>query len=141
MFNWRARMKIALIIITILAVVIGLIFITAKPAPSDNADSGEMAISWQNLSTNLQSESLLVDVRTAEEFSAGHIDGATLLPLADIQNGTLPRQDKSKPLYVYCRSGNRSAQAKYNLQKAGFTDVIDLGAMSSVVNLGGKTTK
>ncbi len=134
-------MKMALVIISIIIVGIGLIFITAKPASTTSKDGGDQASSWQKLTTDLQNGSLLVDVRTAEEFASGHIDGATLLPLADIQNGTVPGQDKSKPIYVYCRSGSRSAQAKSSLQKAGFTNVIDLGAMTSVINMGGKSIK
>lgn len=79
----------------------------------------------------------LIDVRTAEEYAAGHIDGANLLPLQDIQAGKLPKVDSTKPIYLYCRSGNRSAQATAILKKAGYTNTIDLGAMQSVQSLGG----
>lgn len=58
----------------------------------------------------------LVDVRTPEEFQAGHIQGAKLIPLQELEN-RLDEIDKSKPVVLVCRSGNRSGQA-YKLLKA-----------------------
>lgn len=73
---------------------------------------------------------LLVDVRTPEEFSAGHIDGAVNIPLQalDRRMGELGPKDRS--IVVYCRSGNRSSRARRMLESAGFSAVHDLGAMS-----------
>ena len=89
----------------------------------------------------IQASGALFDVRTSEEFADGHIKEATNLPLGDIQNGTYPKVDSSTPIYVYCRSGSRSAMATTLLQKAGFTNVTDLGAINSVVALGGEVVK
>ncbi len=80
---------------------------------------------------------LLLDVRTSEEFAAGHFENATNLPLAKIQSGEYPNVDKNTTIYVYCRSGNRSAQAKQLLEKAGFAKVEDLGGLGDVEKLGG----
>lgn len=73
---------------------------------------------------------LLVDVRTPEEFAGGHIDGAVNIPIDDLdaRKGELP---KDKDIVVYCRSGGRSARAKNLLAQAGYTKVLDLGAMSN----------
>lgn len=73
---------------------------------------------------------LLVDVRTPEEFAAGHISGAVNIPLGQLDGrmGELGRKDA--PLVLYCRSGNRSGQAARMLASAGYTSVHDLGAMS-----------
>ncbi|MEO7850672.1 MAG: rhodanese-like domain-containing protein, partial [Rubrivivax sp.] len=69
----------------------------------------------------------IVDVREPDEFAhgLGHIDGALLLPLGELQqrSGELPQD---KPLVVVCRSGARSARATAMLGKAGFADVANL---------------
>jgi rhodanese-related sulfurtransferase len=53
---------------------------------------------------------LLLDVRTAPEFSRGHVPGAINVPLADIDQGKLPPEG-SVPVWLICRSGARSARA------------------------------
>lgn len=70
----------------------------------------------------------LLDVRTPEEYAQGHIANATLLPLAvlDGTNEALP-DDRTTPVFVYCRSGSRSAQAADILADQGYTDVRNLG--------------
>lgn len=69
----------------------------------------------------------LVDVRTAEEFNAGHLKSALNM---DINNNDLAKRsqylDKEKPLFVYCYSGGRSARACDYLRKAGFKIVYDM---------------
>ncbi|MFM7786279.1 MAG: rhodanese-like domain-containing protein [Gammaproteobacteria bacterium] len=69
----------------------------------------------------------LVDVREANEFSGtlGHIDGATLLPLGELQ-GRAQDFARDTPIVTVCRSGARSAQAVVLLQKAGFSRVANL---------------
>jgi rhodanese-related sulfurtransferase len=89
----------------------------------------------------VDSGSLLLDVRTPEEFAIGHFERATLLPLADIQAGKMPTVAKDKPLYVYCRSGNRSAEAVQLLRQAGFSIVVDLGGLSDVADIGGRQVR
>lgn len=79
---------------------------------------------------------LLLDVRSAEEFEGGHVEGARLIPHDEIEARLREVDDalagdRSKPVVVYCRSGRRSAMAKDTLERAGFTQVVDIGAMSS----------
>lgn len=78
----------------------------------------------------VESGALLVDVRTPEEFSAGHIDGAVniLLQALDQRLGELGSKDRA--IVLYCRSGNRSSRARRMLESAGFRSVHDVGAMS-----------
>lgn len=73
-------------------------------------------------------EHVLVDVRTVGEFQSGHIAGAANIPVETLaaRLGELP---KDKPIVLYCRSGNRSAQAARILRKAGYVDVYDLGGI------------
>jgi rhodanese-related sulfurtransferase len=68
---------------------------------------------------------LLIDVREPSEYAASRIDGAKLLPLAELPGrfGELP---KDTPIIVHCHHGGRSAQAVRFLKEAGFEDVKNL---------------
>lgn len=73
----------------------------------------------------------LIDVRTADEFIAGHIKGAKLLPYdaIDAKSAATLIKDKSQTVVVYCRSGHRSGIATAALVKLGYTAVLDLGGL------------
>lgn len=69
----------------------------------------------------------LVDVRTPEEFKEQHIDNATNINWNDADfEQQVSNLDKSKPVYVYCKSGGRSAKATAKLSEMGFTNVYEL---------------
>ncbi len=68
---------------------------------------------------------VLVDVRQPEEFAAGHIDGATLIPL-DTLEANLAKLPKDVKLVVYCRSGKRSAKAVSLLMSHGYDRAVSL---------------
>ena len=73
-------------------------------------------------------EPFILDVRTPAEYAAGHIEGATLIPvqvLADRIGEIHPMKDE--PIFLYCQSGNRSTVAAKILIDAGFTNVYNLG--------------
>lgn len=69
----------------------------------------------------------LLDVRTAEEFSEGHIEKSVNI---DVTNPNFVEKikslDKNKPTLVYCRSGKRSAKSMEILKENGFVYVLDL---------------
>ena len=81
---------------------------------------------------------LLIDVREPDEYTAGHAENATLIPLGDIQSGKLTEPDKTKTIYVYCRSGNRAGIAKSSLESQGYTTVENLGGLDDWKTLGGE---
>ena len=91
--------------------------------------------------STIKSGAHLLDVRTKEEFDEGHFVRAELFPLQDIEAGKLPDISKDSKIYLYCRSGNRSSQAKALLEKAGYTDVTDLGGLAGVQRIGGNLTR
>ncbi len=70
---------------------------------------------------------LLIDVRTAEEFAAGHIQGAINIDYysADFSN-QIEKIGKEKPVLLYCRSGNRSAKSMQMMYEMGFVEVKHL---------------
>lgn len=69
----------------------------------------------------------LVDVRTAEEFAAGHIGHAVNYNIIDSQTflKQIERLDKNKPVYLYCKMGGRSNRAALLLKENGFTEIYD----------------
>ena len=72
----------------------------------------------------------LVDVREPSEFNAGYIEGAQLIPLGTIETDfEVAIPDKDAKIFVYCRSGNRSAQAAKKLVDLGYTNVFDIGGI------------
>lgn len=70
----------------------------------------------------------LVDVRTEREFKNGHIPGAVLIDFFDQEHflKSFESFKKDLPLFLYCRSGNRSQKAARRLIQLGFTQIIDL---------------
>lgn len=69
----------------------------------------------------------VVDVRTAMEFQQGHFDNAINISFFDSNFVTqMERFDKSKPIYLYCKSGNRSGKAAGLLAAKGFEEIYDL---------------
>ncbi len=78
------------------------------------------------LNTKLGNEDInLVDVREPVEFAAGRIDGAKLIPLGELEKRH-KEIDHSKPIYVICRTGNRSGKAQQKLSELGFENVINV---------------
>jgi len=66
-------------------------------------------------------------VRTPDEWASGTIKGATKMNFFDKDfNAQLEKLDKTKPVYVYCKSGGRSGKATKQMKKMGFTAVYNL---------------
>ncbi len=68
----------------------------------------------------------ILDVREVDEWNAGHIPGATLIPLADLP-ARLSEVPKDQDVVVVCRSGNRSARGRDILLRAGYERVTSMG--------------
>jgi phage shock protein E len=86
---------------------------------------------------------LIIDVRTEAEWNNGHMEGAILIPydLIGEKIGSVA-EDKSKRIYVYCRTGRRSKIAKETLEKLGYKDVRNLGSLEDAVKtMKGKIVK
>ena len=74
---------------------------------------------------------IIIDVRTIEEYSEGHIPNAVSLPVQNIgndENFQLP--DKNQLILLYCRSGSRSKQAAQKLVEKGYANVVDFGGIN-----------
>jgi rhodanese-related sulfurtransferase len=122
-------------LVALIAVIGLLVFHTTK----SNLPNGS-TISSQELKQAIDSQAkvTIVDVRTMEEYNAGHIKNSMLLPLDTLASKVaeaLP--DKSQTLYIYCRTGIRSAQAVSFLLQMGYTNVHSLkGGITAWQNSG-----
>jgi phage shock protein E len=106
------------------AAVVGAAFLfLATRGPTVTADEARALV---------KQGALLLDVRTPGEFGAGHLEGAVNVPVGaiDATGSNVPAKN-DQPIVVYCQSGRRSAAARRTLEAAGFTRVVDLGAMSN----------
>jgi rhodanese-related sulfurtransferase len=75
-------------------------------------------------------ETIVLDVRTKQEYDQGHIEGSVLLPVDEISaKAEEVLKDKEAKILVYCRSGNRSATAAKTLIEMGYENVLDFGGI------------
>lgn len=83
-------------------------------------------------------ETIILDVRTADEYAAGHLEGAQQL---DFNGGeviaAIPNLDPDVEYLVYCRSGNRSGQSVALMARAGFTKATNLGSLEQAAQATG----
>lgn len=91
-------------------------------------------ISQEDAKAMMDSQEVMVlDVREANEYAAGHIPGALLFPVGSISQDSAEQLIPSKDtvLLVYCRSGNRSRTASSALAELGYTNVYEFGGINT----------
>lgn len=88
-----------------------------------------MSYDIEDIKDELESgEAQLLDVREQEEWDAGHLAQARLVPLSLLRDGECDESlNKSLKTYIHCRSGQRVLQAAPLLEQMGFEDVTPLG--------------
>ena len=74
---------------------------------------------------------VLLDVRTPQEYSEGHIPESKNVPLQTLDKVTSIAENKDTALFVYCYSGARSRQAMAMLQHMGYTNVQNIGGIAA----------
>ena len=90
-------------------------------------------ISMDEAITMMETESnyIILDVRTPEEFAEKHIPHAFNIPNEAIGTAEIPElPDKGQLILVYCRSGNRSKQASEKLVRLGYTNIVEFGGIN-----------
>lgn len=120
-------------------IVSGVVLFAGRDTTADTNSAAR--VTMQTITSDVRNGGQLIDVRTPEEYASGHIEGAELVSLQSMQQGARPTAGQDKPIYVYCRSGNRSNQAAALLRQAGYQHVVDLGAITHVQSIGGSITK
>ncbi|MBQ7874045.1 MAG: rhodanese-like domain-containing protein [Oscillospiraceae bacterium] len=77
------------------------------------------------------SNAVLLDVRTLQEYLDGHIPDSRNVPVQVIERVCDMVENKSTPLFVYCRSGARSRTAARLLKNMGYDNVMDIGGINA----------
>jgi rhodanese-related sulfurtransferase len=103
---------------------------TATPSSVMGAPAAAQAGSWTEISIDeaaakRDAGAFILDVRQPEEWQEGHIPGATLIPLGELE-GRLSEIPQGQEVVVYCRSGNRSRTGAEILAKNGFNPVSSM---------------
>lgn len=133
--------KIIAILVIILAIGVGAWFLIPDNT-SKNSSSSDTSVKQETNPAQTaviaakNGTATIYDVRTPAEFNQKHVDAAINFNVEDMQTGSLPTIPKDSQIYVYCRSGNRSNEAKQILESNGFTNVTDLGGLSDLQNAG-----
>jgi phage shock protein E len=104
----------------------GAVFLVTRPA-APSAPTGVVDVGNAEFNKAIAAGYQLVDVRTAQEYAAGHIPGALNIPI-DVLPQQLTNIDKTKPVAVYCATGARSLNAKQFLAAQGYPTVVNLQA-------------
>lgn len=86
------------------------------------------------LKSAINEGAFLVDVRNRDEFAGGHAKNTVNIPLGEIQT-KLDEFKNKKQIVVFCRSGNRSAQAKSILEQNGIKNVLNGGTWNTIKSL------
>lgn len=127
--------------ITLIAMMV-LVSLLAACAPAVGSDapaaeivSGKIDAQTYNQRFVNGQDHVLIDVRTPEEFAAGHIAGAINISVQSLPD-RLDEVPNDETIVVYCRSGNRSATATEILVDAGYSPVYDLGGIQDWVSAG-----
>ncbi len=131
-------MGVTVYIVLAAAIIIILVMITRKTSKGINN------ISVQNVTELLkENELLILDVRSNEEFSAGHLKESKNIPVQSLSLKIASLLDwKDKKVLVYCHSGGRSMAASQMLKKSGFTKIYNMaGGVSAWVGAGNKLIK
>ena len=109
--------------------ILSLIIITAFTLGVNAQNSKHQILNQATYQDSLvQPNVTLIDVRTSEEYESGHLDKAQNIDFLneELFMTEIEKFDKSQPIYIYCRSGNRSGKAATLMQELGFQTIYDL---------------
>ena len=147
----KKNIIIAIILIAVLICIGCFIYKTSKTnktttsnstATTNGAKTNEIRHVSMNDIVKIMEENkdyVIVDVRTPDEYKEGHIPNAINIPNETINETVYNKlKDKNQLILIYCRSGSRSRQAAYKMQKLGYTNLVDFGG---IMNWKGKIEK
>jgi phage shock protein E len=109
-------------------IIVGLVAVAAIAV----ASTIRRKVRQKQVAERLESGAKVVDVRTPSEFGSGHYPGAVNVPLDKLSKRIKKLGSRESSIVVYCASGSRSRVAVSRLRAAGFTDVVNAGAMANL---------
>lgn len=119
-------------IVSVTAALVFLLAVSGCSVPEEGSDY--MNISQKKAKEMMENleEFVLLDARTEEEFSEGHIPGAIVIPHDEIfERAEAEIPEKDIPVFVYCRSGRRSKIAAEALVSLGYSEVYEFGGINT----------
>lgn len=103
---------------------------SSKNAKTENHSYRQIDMGEAEKMMKEETEYIILDVRTPEEYKEGHIPQAINIPNETIGTKDLPElPNKNQLIFVYCRSGNRSKQAAGKLSKLGYSNIVEFGGI------------
>ncbi len=117
-------MKFILILLT------ALLLCGCAAQPSEKASYRQIGMEEAVKMMAEEENYIILDVRRADEFAAGHIPGAIHVANESIGTSEIPElADKDQLILVYCRSGRRSKEASQKLADLGYTNIVEFGGI------------
>ena len=130
--------RLTLILLPAVIALTAVLLLTGCGSSADDKTVGDKKtyrqVSPEEAAAMMEEETdyIILDVRTQEEYETAHIPGAICIPNETIGTGDIPElPDKDQLILVYCRSGNRSKQASEKLAKQGYTNIVEFGGINS----------
>ena len=130
--------RLTLILLPAVIALTAVLILTGCGSSADDKTAGDKKtyrqVSPEEAAAMMEEETdyIILDVRTQEEYETAHISGAICIPNETIGTGDIPElPDKEQLILVYCRSGNRSKQASEKLAKQGYTNIVEFGGINS----------
>ena len=120
--------------IKIIAMMLYMIIFTSACSTNKQQEPSYRQINMNEAVTMIAEETdyIILDVRTKEEYETGHIADAINIPNESIGTIEIPElPNKDQLILVYCRSGNRSKQASAKLAALGYTNIVEFGGINS----------
>ena len=130
--------RLTLILLPAVIALTAVLILTGCGSSADDKTAGDKKtyrqVSPEEAAAMMEKETdyIILDVRTQEEYETAHIPGAICIPNETIGTEDIPElPDKDQLILVYCRSGNRSKQASEKLAKQGYINIVEFGGINS----------
>ncbi len=120
-----SKKRLVLTLVVIIAVSALIIYYTQIHLPSTTISFGDVTVEEAKSLVESNVSLIIVDVRTREEYESGHIEGAILIPVSELE-GRIIELSKEEELLIYCRTGNRSSNSVNILKANGYTKIFHM---------------
>ena len=120
-----SKKRLVLTLVVIIAVSALIIYYTQIHLPSTTISFGDITVEEAKSLVESNVSLIIVDVRTREEYDSGHIEGAILIPVSELE-GRINELSKEEELLIYCRTGNRSSNSVNILKANGYTKIFHM---------------
>ena len=119
------KKRLVLTLVVIIAVSALIIYYTQIHLPSTTISFGDVTVEEAKSLVESNVSLIIVDVRTREEYDSGHIEGAILIPVSELES-RINELSKEEEFLIYCRTGNRSSNSVNILKANGYTKIFHM---------------